>query len=81
MSTAEILDELARMTPAERREIARRLAEMDDGAVVDLADRGIGVRQAREVRASLASFAEDWDSPEMKSYDDYDAARAEVSPG
>lgn len=79
MSTAEILDELQKMTPAERREIARRLAEMDVGAV-DLAGRGIDVRQAREVRASLASFAEDWDSPEMKSYDDYDAARAEVSP-
>lgn len=78
MSTAEILDELARMTPAERREIARRLAEMDGGAI-NLENRGIDVSQAREVRASLASFAEDWDSPEMKSYDNYDAARVGMS--
>lgn len=78
MSTAEILDELARMTPAERREIARRLAEMDGGAI-NLENRGIDVSQAREVRASLASFAEDWDSPEMKSYDNYDASRVEMS--
>lgn len=79
MSTAEILHELARLSPAERREIARRLAEMDEGAV-ELAGRGIDEKQANDLRARLASFAEDWDSPEMNSYDNYDAAKASVSP-
>ncbi len=33
MSKAEILDELVKLTPAEREEISRRLAELDeDGA-------------------------------------------------
>ncbi|MCP4590353.1 MAG: hypothetical protein GY842_06400 [bacterium] len=31
--------------------------------------------QAAEVRARLATFAADWDSPEMAIYDDYDAAK------
>ena len=31
MSKAEILEELARLTPAEREEISRRLAELDEG--------------------------------------------------
>lgn len=29
-----------------------------------------------DLRARLASFAEEWDSPEMDVYDDYDAAKA-----
>ena len=31
MSKAEILDELARLTPVEREEISRRLAELEEG--------------------------------------------------
>ncbi len=31
--------------------------------------------QAAEMRARLATFAADWDSPEMAIYDDYDAAK------
>lgn len=73
MSTAEILDELVRLTPEERRVIARRLAELESGTV-DLQSRGIDVREAAELRAHLAVFADDWDSPEMAAYDNYDAA-------
>lgn len=43
---------------------------------VDLQRRGIDEAQAAELRARLAAFAEDWDSPEMDIYDDYDAANA-----
>ena len=39
---------------------------------VDLQSRGIGHRQAQELRERLSSFAEDWDSPEMEIYDRYD---------
>jgi biopolymer transport protein ExbD len=31
--------------------------------------------QAQQLRHSLASFAEEWNSPEMSIYDDYDAAK------
>jgi hypothetical protein len=41
---------------------------------VDLQARGIDPTQAAEIRSRLASFAEDWDSPEMSVYDDYDNA-------
>ncbi len=39
---------------------------------VDLAARGICVAQAADLRARLHTFAEDWESPEMDIYDDYD---------
>ena len=44
-----------------------------DSARVDLRQRGIDRQQAAELRARLASFAEEWDSPDMDIYDDYDA--------
>ena len=43
---------------------------------VDLRSRGIDEMGAAALRARLAPFAEDWDSPEMDVYDDYDAANA-----
>lgn len=43
---------------------------------VDLRQRGISKAQAKTLRAQLATFAEDWDSPEMSVYDDYDANKS-----
>lgn len=43
---------------------------------IDLNSRGIDIEQAKILRASLATFSEDWDSPEMSIYDNYDAAKA-----
>lgn len=37
---------------------------------VSLAERGISEPQAADLRHRLAAFAEDWDRPEMDSYDD-----------
>lgn len=74
MSTADILNELPKLPLSERREIARRLAELDRG-MIDLQGRGIDARTAAELRSRLSQFAEDWDSPEMTAYDDYDAAK------
>ncbi|MFN5817438.1 MAG: hypothetical protein ACK47D_15505 [Pseudanabaena sp.] len=45
---------------------------------IDLASQGIDKAQAELLRASLATFAEDWNSPEMSIYDDYDAAKAKL---
>ncbi len=36
---------------------------------VDLRERGISESQAADLRRRLASFAEDWDRPEMNVYD------------
>ncbi len=43
---------------------------------VDLAAQGIDREQAAILRERLAPFADDWNSPEMDIYDDYDAANA-----
>ena len=45
---------------------------------IDLQGRGIDQRRADDLRARLASFVEDWDSPEMDVYDDYDNAKARL---
>ena len=42
---------------------------------VDLRAYGIDPAQAADLRARLAPFAEDWNSPEMAAYDHYDAAK------
>ena len=36
---------------------------------VDLAERGIDESDAANLRARLATFAEDWERPEMGAYD------------
>ena len=42
---------------------------------VDLRTRGIDAQQAADLRAQLAPFADEWNSPDMDVYDDYDAAK------
>jgi hypothetical protein len=44
----------------------------------ELRARGVDEVHAAEMRARLATFAEDWDSPEMAAYDDYNAAKARL---
>ena len=43
------------------------------GVGIDLRARNISAEQASLLRAQLAAFAEEWDSPEMSIYDNYDA--------
>ncbi|MBD1866692.1 hypothetical protein H6F95_05080 [Cyanobacteria bacterium FACHB-471] len=45
---------------------------------IDLESQGIDKEQAKLLRAKLAAFSEDWDSPKMGIYDDYDAAKANL---
>ena len=45
---------------------------------IDLQARGINEAQAAELRAQLGTFAEEWDSPEMELYNNYDAAKARL---
>ncbi len=43
---------------------------------IDLRARGIDGEQARDLRARLAPFAQDWETADMDLYDDYDAAKS-----
>jgi hypothetical protein len=57
---------------------ARVLVTFLEPGHIDLAERGIGPIDAAELRERLASFAEEWDSPEMSAYDNYDANRQQL---
>ena len=45
---------------------------------IDLRKRGIDEAQAADLRGRLSTFAEDWNSPEMDIYDDYDPTRSYI---
>ena len=45
---------------------------------IDLRKRGIDEAQAADLRSRLSTFAEDWNSPEMDIYDDYDATKSYI---
>lgn len=64
--------------PGEVRDKTRVIVTFLEPNVIDLRARGIDEAQAAELRAQLATFAEDWDSPEMDVYDDYDAAKMQT---
>ena len=69
--------ELAEL-PGDVRDETRVIVTFLDPGHVDLRARGIDEVRAAELRARLATFVEDWDSPEMDLYDDYDAAKARL---
>ncbi len=55
--------------PANVRDETRVIVTFLEPGPIDLRARGIDEAQAAELRARLASFAEEWDSPEMDIYD------------
>jgi hypothetical protein len=44
----------------------------------DLQERGIDEEQAADLRARLGTFIEDWESPDMAIYDNYDALKSKL---
>ena len=46
--------------------------------IIALQVRGIHCKRAADLRARLATFSEDWDSPEMEAYDNYDTLKSAV---
>ncbi len=66
------LTETPENLPDEAKVIVTFLEQMG----VDLRERGIDEYQASELRARLASFAEDWNDPDMDIYDDYERANS-----
>jgi hypothetical protein len=59
---------------SDAREGARVIVTFIEPNTIDLASQGIDPEQAEILRTSLATFSEDWNSPEMSIYDNYDAA-------
>jgi hypothetical protein len=64
--------------PRMMREETQVVVTFLESGLVDLPTRGIDESQAAELRAQLAAFAAEWDSPEMNIYDNYDAAKANL---
>ena len=64
--------------PGDVRDETRVIVTFLEPRSIDLRAHDIDETQAAELRARLATFAEDWDSPEMDIYDDYDAAKANL---
>jgi hypothetical protein len=62
--------------PRDVHDETRVIVTFLDSGSVDLRSRGISEAEAADLRARLAAFAEDWDSPEMGVYDHYDANKA-----
>ncbi len=60
------------------REETRVIVTFLETSQIDLQAHGIDETQAAELRAQLGSFAEEWNSPDMDLYDNYDAARAKL---
>jgi len=69
MSRAEIISEIPKLSQADRREIMRRILEVEGKNGVDLRARGVDENHAAELRARLKTFAEDWERPEADIYD------------
>jgi hypothetical protein len=64
--------------PGEVRNETRVIVTFLETSPIDLRARGIDEAQAAELRAQLATFAEEWNSPDMALYDNYDAAKAKL---
>ena len=65
--------------PGDVRDETRVIVTFLETSPIDLRARGIDEAQAAALRAQLGSFAEEWDSPDMELYDNYDAAKAKYS--
>lgn len=65
-------------SPTDVVEGARVIVTFVPSNTIDLAAQGIDKKQAEVLRTSLANFLEDWNSPEMSIYDDYDKAKANL---
>jgi hypothetical protein len=64
--------------PDELREGTRVIVTFLQNGSIDLQALGWSSQQAAEVRNQLASFSEEWDSPEMSAYDNYHAAKSKT---
>ena len=65
-------------TPSDMCEDTRVVVTFLPPGSIDLRERGIDEAQAANLRARFATFAEDWESPEMSIYDNYDEEKSKL---
>ena len=65
-------------TPSDMCEGAPVIGTFLPANAIDLQERGIDETQTADIRARLASFAEDWENPEMNAYDNYDDTKVKL---
>ncbi|MDE0638505.1 MAG: hypothetical protein OXI43_21900 [Candidatus Poribacteria bacterium] len=65
-------------TPSDVCEGTRVIVTFLSPGSIDSRERGIDEAQAANLRARLTCFAEDWESPEMSIYDNYDEEKAKL---
>ncbi len=64
--------------PTDVKDNTRVIVTFLDSSAINLEKHGINQAEAEELRSRLAAFAEEWESPEMDVYDDYDSAKAQL---
>ncbi len=64
--------------PTNIPENTRVMVTFTESEAIALATHNIDQTQAELLQVSFATFAEDWNSPEMSIYDDYDTAKAHI---
>ena len=64
--------------PGEIADETRVLVTILQSSVIDLEAYGIDRAQAADLRSRLASFAPDWEQPDMDVYNDYDTAKQQL---
>jgi len=64
--------------PANVNEKMRVIVTFLEPKFINLRTHSIDEAQAADLRARLATFAEDWNSPEMDIDDNYDAAKVNL---
>ena len=75
MNTRQKLLDVIGQLPDEQLASLLKVAQslQTNQSAIALQSRGIDEVQAADLRVRLSQFAEDWNSPEMDVYDDYDA--------
>ncbi|GJQ57569.1 MAG: hypothetical protein D8M57_19645 [Candidatus Scalindua sp. AMX11] len=64
--------------PKDVNDEARVIVTFLKSKQIDLYKRGIDEKQAADLLGRLSTFAEDWDSPEMNIYDNYDESESHI---
>ncbi len=65
-------------SPTDVVEGARVIVTFVPSNTINLASQGIDKAQAEVLRTSLGTFAEDWNNPQMSTYNEYDTAKANL---
>jgi hypothetical protein len=68
------LTELPDNVTEETRVIVTFIGSNIEAKGIDLRSRGISQAEAEVLRSNFATFAEDWNHPDMDIYDDYNSA-------